>query len=249
MNNIVPIDSPAVINPAVINDGIRSFLSGEQALSVSQTINIPFLSNLPEEELAELMEKARTVIYPKQTFIISEGGEANAFFIILSGKVRVFITDHKSKEVTLDVQGPGTCFGEAALLTDKPRSVSVVSLEKTVCAVISKNNFINWLTGHPDAIFAFLGAFSERIIQLTNKVRKMALSNVYERTVQTLQEMAVDEGDIKVVYNRPTQQDLAAMVGASREMVSKVILDLSKGGYLETVNNTLVIHKKPPASW
>jgi CRP/FNR family transcriptional regulator, cyclic AMP receptor protein len=77
----------------------------------------------------------------------------------------------------------------------------------------------------------------------------LALSNVYERTIKVLQDMAVAEGEIKIIRNRPTQQDLANMVGASREMVNKIIQELIKGGYVTVDDKDLIINKKLPASW
>lgn len=211
--------------------------------------NIPFLSQLSDQALITLAEKAKSAKYPKQTMIINEGDETSSLYIMLSGKVRVFSSDDKSKEVTLLIQEPGSYFGEIALLTNEPRSASVVALEKTACAVISKNDFINWLMNHPDVAIDLLRILSEKVRQLTDKLREMALSNVYERTVKALQELAVVEGNVSVIHDRPTQQELASMVGASREMINKVMHELTKGGYVVIENKTLIINKKLPSSW
>jgi CRP/FNR family transcriptional regulator, cyclic AMP receptor protein len=210
---------------------------------------IPFLSRLSDEVLTTLADRAKSAKYPKQTMVVTEGDETSSLFIILSGKVRVFSSDDKSKEVTLLIQEPGSYFGEIALLTDEPRSASVMTLEQTVCAVISKSDFINWLMNYPDVAISLLGVLSDKIRQLTDKVREMALSNVYERTVKTLQDMAVVEGNVSVIRNRPTQQELASMVGASREMINKVMHELTKGGYVVVEDKTLIINKKLPSSW
>jgi CRP/FNR family transcriptional regulator, cyclic AMP receptor protein len=210
---------------------------------------IPFLSRLSDEVLITLAERAKSVKYLKQTMIVSEGDETSSLFIILSGKVRVFSSDDKSREVTLLIQEPGSYFGEIALLSDELRSASVVTLEKTTCAVISKSDFISWLMNHPDVAIALLSVLSEKIRHLTDKLREMALSNVYERTVKALQELAVVEGNVSVIHNRPTQQELASMVGASREMVNKVMHELTKGGYVAIEDKTLIINKKLPSSW
>jgi CRP/FNR family transcriptional regulator, cyclic AMP receptor protein len=211
--------------------------------------SIPLLSKLCDEALISLADRAKSAKFPKQTMIITEGDETSSLYIVLSGKVRVFSSDDKSKEVTLLIQEPGSYFGEIALLSHEPRSASVVSLEKTTCAVISKSDFINWLMNHPEVAVTLLGVLSEKIRHLTGKVRQMALSNVYERTVKALQELAVTEGDVSVIHNRPTQQDLASMVGASREMVNKIMHELTKGGYVSIEEKTLIIHKKLPTSW
>lgn len=210
---------------------------------------IPFLSDLSDEALIALAEKAKPAKFPKQATIIMEGDETSSLYIMLSGKVRVFSSDDKSKEITLLIQEPGSYFGELALLTDEPRSASVVTLETTTCGVISKSDFINWLRIHPDVAIALLGVLSKKIRQLTDKVRLMALSNVYERTVKALQAMVVVEGNVSIIHNRPTQQDLASMVGASREMVNKIMHELTKGGYIEIQDKALIIVKKLPSSW
>jgi CRP/FNR family transcriptional regulator, cyclic AMP receptor protein len=210
---------------------------------------ISFLSRLSDEVLIALAERAKSAKYPKQAMIVSEGDETCSLYIILSGKVRIFSSDDKSKEVTLLIQEPGSYFGEIALLSDEPRSASAITLEKTVCAIISKSDFINWLMNYPEVAVTLLGVLSEKIRQLTDKLREMALSNVYERTVKALQGLAVVEGNVSVIHNRPTQQELASMVGASREMINKVMHELTKGGYVVIEDKTLIINKKPPSSW
>ncbi len=210
---------------------------------------IPFLSGLADEVLLALSEKAKSAKFSRQTTIVMEGDQTSSLYIILTGKVRVYSSDDKSKEVTLLIQEPGSYFGEIALLSDEPRSASVVTLEPTTCAVISKIDFVNWLMVNPVVAIALLSIMSDKIRQLTDKVRQMALSNVYERTIQTLQELSVPQGEVRVIYNRPTQQDLASMVGASREMINKVMHELTKGGYVHIEDKALIISKKLPTSW
>ena len=210
---------------------------------------IPFLSKLPDEALIALAAKAKSVKFPKQAVIISEGDETSSLYIILSGKVRVFSSDEKSKEVTLLVQESGSYFGELALLADEPRSASVETLAKTICGIISKNDFKYWLTSHPDVAIGLLSDLSAKIRHLTEKVKQMALSNVYERTIKVLQDMANKEGDDFVIHNKPTQQELANMVGSSREMINKIMKELTIGGYVIIKDKTLKIKNKPPASW
>jgi CRP/FNR family transcriptional regulator, cyclic AMP receptor protein len=210
---------------------------------------IPFLSKLSDEILIALADKAKSAKFAKHTTIMMEGDETSSLYIILSGKVRVFSSDDKSKEVTLMIQEPGSYFGEIALLSEEPRSASVATLETTVCAVVSKSDFINWLTAHPEVAIDLLGVLSEKVRHLTDKVRLMALSNVYERAVKALQAMAVTENNVTVIHNRPTQQELASMVGASREMINKIMHELTKGGYITIADKVMIINKKLPNSW
>lgn len=216
---------------------------------VANLQRIAFLSNLANDKLDALAAKAKAVKYPKQAVIISEGDETRSLYIILSGKVRVFTSDDKNKEVTLLVQEAGSHFGELALLSDEPRSASVQTLEATSCAVISKTDFLHWLEANPDVAIALLGVLSEKIRYLTEKVKQMALSNVYERTIKALQGIAEPQGDKLIIHNRPTQQELANMVGSSREMINKIMKELTKGGYIVLTDEGMIIKNKLPAAW
>lgn len=208
-----------------------------------------FLGNLTEDKLMALADKAKLVKFPKHTIIFSEGDDTRSLYVILSGKVRIYSSDEKSKEVTLMLQETGSHFGELALLSDEPRSASVQAVEATSCAMISKGDFLHWLEANPDVALALLAVLSEKIRHLTDKVKQMALSSVYERTVKVLREMAVADQDMLVIHHRPTQQELANMVGSSREMINKIMKELTKGGYVVIQDQRLLMKSKLPAQW
>lgn len=210
---------------------------------------IPFFSELPNDAVSELVMHAKKNNYTKRSFIVSEGDETSSLYILLSGKVRVFSCDAQGKEVTLLVQTPVSYFGELALLSNEPRSASVVAMENTSCAVISQADFKQWLLGHPEMAFVFIQDLASTVRRLTNKVKQLALLNVYERTIQALQDMSIQQDDYYVIDNMPTQQELANTVGASREMVNKIMKELSKGGYIVSEGKKLRIKRKIPASW
>lgn len=211
--------------------------------------SISFLSKLSDEAIRQLASYAKKNSYPKHSFIISEGDDTNSLYILLTGKVRIFSCDDQGKEVTLLMQTPVSYFGELALLSDEPRSASVETVEKSSCAIISQVDFKVWLQQNPDVNFGIIQDLAKTVHRLTNKVKQLALSNVYERTVQALYEMAVKEDNIFVIQQKPTQQELANMVGASREMVNKIMKELTKGGYIVVKENTLRIEHKIPAAW
>jgi CRP/FNR family cyclic AMP-dependent transcriptional regulator len=210
---------------------------------------IPFLSQEPDEIINELATHAKRVSFSKRTFIITEGDHTDCLFIMLSGKVRVFISDKEGKEVTLFTQESGSYFGELALLGDEPRSASVVTLEKTTCGVISKTDFKIWLGKHPELAFKLINDLSHKVVHVSEKIKQLALLNVYERTIKTLLDLATEKDGVSVIAERPTQQELANMVGASREMVNKIMKELTKGEYILINEKTLTIEKKLPSSW
>lgn len=222
----------------------------QQELVSTALKKIPFLAQLSDDAIQSLATKAKPAKFPKNATIINEGDETTSLYVILTGKVRVFSSGDHSKEVTLLIQEAGSYFGELALLSDEPRSASVMTLEQTVCGVISKYDFIQWLMVRPEVAISLLGVMSDKIRGLTEKVKQLAMSNVYERVIKVLQEIAVtQEGGAQVISPKPTQAELANMVGSSREMVNKVMKQLEIGGYVIAEDKILRIVKKFPASW
>lgn len=218
--------------------------------SVSQALKqITIFSHLSDQALESLASHATIKTFPKSAIIINEGDETGSFHVMLSGKVRVYVSDEYGKELTLSLDGSGKYFGELALLDDEPRSASVITTEKSTCGIISKVEFKAWLTKNPDAPFSIIKGLSNKVRSLTGKVRNLALSDVYGRLIIELQNMAEEKETVRVISNKPTQQDLANMIGASREMVSKIFKELLKGGYISIDGKSLIINKKFPSSW
>lgn len=210
---------------------------------------VHYFTHLADETLQSLAQHAVIKSYPKNSFIINEGDESGSLHIVLTGKVRVLLSDKEGREVTLGFEGPGQYFGELAILDDSPRSASVVTTEKSSCIVISKSIFKNWLTENPEANLAIIRGLVQTIRDLTSNVKGLALLDVYGRLIKILRKMSIDQNDVTVIPERPTQQELANMVGASREMVTRIFRDLNIGGYITLEGKSLIINKKLPPSW
>jgi len=210
---------------------------------------VPIFSNLDQEELDSLAAHAVVKTFPKNAIIINEGDETASFYIVLSGRVRVFLSNEMGKEVTLEIEERGRYFGELALLDNAPRSASVITMEKCSCGIISKAEFNRWLGKYPSAANTIIRSLVKKIRSLTENVKTFALSDVYGRLIKVLQDMAKEQEGKQVISEKPTQQELANMIGASREMVSKIFKELITGGYLIVDGKTLTIAKKLPASW
>ena len=212
--------------------------------------NIPTFSEVAEAELSALADCATRRNYPKNNLIINEGDPAGPLFIILSGKVRVFLDSEAGKTVTLSVQKSGSYFGELSLLDDQPRSASIITLEPTFCALIPKQAFANWLRAHHEVVaLGMMRGLTRRIRTLTDNVRGLALYDVYTRLSKTLHALAVVEDDELVIKEKLSHQELANQIGSSREMVSKIMKDLATGGYLAIEGKTVRILKPLPAGW
>ena len=206
----------------------------------------PF-SGLDEDALRPLLEHAATKSYPKNTVIVSEGDRSEGLYVILSGKVRVFLANENGKEVTLGVEGPGNHFGEMTL-DGGPRSASVMTLEPSRFLVVPKTAVEAFIAARPEFALHLLRKVIGRVRVLTENVKSLALQDVYGRFTRLLHELAVEE-DGKLVLEKPTQQEIANRIGASREMVSMILKDLVKGGYLAVSGKRIVIEKKLPLEW
>ena len=211
--------------------------------------NIPLFSGLAESDLAILSNHAVTRKFPINTIIISEGDTTDALYVILSGKVKAFLSDEHGKEVILDIVGPGGYFGEIAPLDDAPRSASVMTLEPSSFLIISKSDFRDCVAKNPDIAINLISELTHRIRMLTGNVKGLALRDVYGRVVETLLNLAKEKDGRLTIADKLTQQDLANMVGASREMVSRILKDLTTGGYITIEDRRITITKRLPAGW
>lgn len=211
--------------------------------------NIALFSDLADEDLEIISSHSVIKTYPKNCILINEGDHSDALYVILSGKVKIFLSDENGKEIILNMQEAGEYFGELALLDDEPRSASVMTLEPTRLMVISKADLQHCLSQNPELTLKLIRYLSQRVRSLTETVRNLALRDVYGRVAQTLEGMAVEQEGKRVIEQRLTHQDIANMVGASREMVSRIMKDLSTGGYIRVINKRISIETKLPPGW
>ena len=210
---------------------------------------VPFFSNLSEKDLETITKHAMRRSFPKNATIINEGDQTDSLYVVEKGRAKAFLTDRSGREIVLGIIAEGSYFGEIALLDREPRSASVMTLEPSVFLIISRKDFQQCLEDNIEIAMNMLSALTDRIRDLTGSIKSLALSNVYRRIVDTLMKMAVEQGDVLKVEEKLTQQDIANMVGASREMVNKIFHDLIEGGYISTKNKQITIHKKLPSGW
>jgi CRP/FNR family cyclic AMP-dependent transcriptional regulator len=211
--------------------------------------NSAFFSDLTPIDVQLLSSHSTTKVYPKHCVLINEGDESDALYVILKGKVKIFVSDDNGREVTLNIQGTGEYFGELALLDEEPRSASVITLERSRIALIPKSEFQRCLLERPEISLKLMRAMARRIRALTNNVKNMALLDVYGRLVLILEHLAVQKDGKLVIEQRLTHQDIANMVGASREMISRIMKDLVAGGHIELKKKKIIICNKLPAAW
>ncbi|MGH8704762.1 MAG: Crp/Fnr family transcriptional regulator [Burkholderiales bacterium] len=203
---------------------------------------------LSPQELRELSAHAVLRTFPKSTVIVSEGDPADSLYIIASGRVKVYVADAEGKEVVFQTQGPGEYFGEM-MLDEGPRSASIMTLEKSSFLVVPKSDLREFLLKNPQFAVRLIEKLIGRVRTLTASVKSLALMDVYGRVARLLLELAEQREEGLVIDERLTQQDIASRVGASREMVSRILKDLATGGYLAIEHKRIVLSRRPPAHW
>ena len=211
--------------------------------------DVAIFSGLNPAELELLEHHMVTRSFKKNTIIINEGDEASTFFIIITGAIKVFLSNKEGKEIIINAQGPGDHFGELALLDGAPRSASVITTEKSTIGVISKEDFHHVLSRNTDLALNLIRELTRRVRFLSDNVRTLALMDVYGRVAKVLLGMAQEEDGKMVINNRPTQQDIANHIGASREMVARILKDLSTGNYITIDGKRLIINDKLPDAY
>jgi len=203
---------------------------------------------LSEAELREIAKRAVTRTYPKNTVVVSEGDRTDSLYIVVSGRAKVYVSDEKGKEIVLNDAGPGEYFGEM-MLDEGPRSASVMTTEPTRFLIVPKEDFSEFVAKSPEFSLHVMKKLIRRVRALTNDVKSLALMDVYGRVARMLIELAVERDGALVIEEKPTQQEMASRIGASREMISRILTDLASGGYIEVERDRIVIARALPRAW
>jgi CRP/FNR family cyclic AMP-dependent transcriptional regulator len=206
------------------------------------------LAPLGPATLREIAGSGVVRTFPKNTVLIHEGDVGDSLYIVVSGKVKVYASNEQGREVAIAFHGPGEYVGEMSL-DGAPRSASVVTTEPTTCAIVNRAQFRDFVLAHPDFALHLIEKLIQRARTATANIKSLALSDVYGRLVRLLTSLAKEADGTWVVPERLTQQDIAERVGASRDMISRLMKDLVAGGYLSIVDRQITILKKLPPAW
>jgi len=210
--------------------------------------NAAQLKDIADPFVRELASLGRVRTHPKNSVFITEGDSSDTLYVVLKGKVKVFVSDNEGHEMILDTHGPGEYVGEMAL-DGNPRSASVMTLEPTTFSVVARDPIREAIRQNPDFALEMISKIIDRARLATNSVKHLALLDVYGRVARLLLEMAVEKDGKLAIPEKITQQEISERVGASRDMVSRIFRDLTAGGYISVENRIITINKKPPSKW
>ena len=199
------------------------------------------LTNDQAQVVADGVVKRR---FRRGELVVEQGSKSDALFILLNGRARVLTADARGREVILAVLQSGDYVGEMSLIDNEPHSATVRVEVQTDMLVLGRAEFERCLPERSSLAYAILRGVVQRLRAADRQIESLALLDVYGRVARTLLEMAVDESGVKIIRAKVSRQDMAKVVGASREMVSRVMKDLEARGMIETQDNGFVVLKE-----
>lgn len=217
-------------------------------MSVDIFRTIPLFTNLDSSDLEQIAAASVIRSFERKSIIITEGDSSSSLYVILSGEVKVYVSDEDGKTNIVNRLHPGDYFGELSLIDDEPRSASVEAVSKCRMSILSRQYFVDYLEKHPRVAISLLKEIGQRLRNTTSHAKNLALMDVFGRVAHVLLQAAVEE-DGRLITPALTQQDIAEQVGASREMVSRIFKDLKAGGYVEQEGKRVIINKRIPDHW
>ncbi len=209
----------------------------------------PFLDAPLSDSLLALARRGELRRLRKGAQIIIEGDRGDTLYIILSGRLRAYGVGKDDREITYASYGPGEYVGEMGL-DGGLRSANVQALEASVCVVVTRTTLQAHLEQDPMFAFDLLAKVIWRARAATLTLKDIALNDVYGRLKALLDQLAVPHADgSRIADPAPSHLEMSQTLGCSREMVSRVMKDLEKGGYVEVGRRRVVLRRLLPAKW
>jgi CRP/FNR family cyclic AMP-dependent transcriptional regulator len=203
--------------------------------------NVALFSGLDDAELEKLSKVSGRKRAERGAFVVRAGENTDSLYILLAGRAKVTNTDEEGREIILAWLGPGEFFGEMGLIDGSPRSANVVAAEPCELLFLSKEAFQRCLQDNFQVTQKLMKTLVLRLREADRKIESLALLDVYGRVARLLLDMSEVVEGRRVVKKKISKQDMAKMIGASREMVSKVMRDLELSGYIRYEDDVLVI--------
>jgi CRP/FNR family transcriptional regulator, cyclic AMP receptor protein len=206
---------------------------------------VPLFSMLTASQATSVADAVVKRRFKRGEAIVEQGKKSNALSIILTGRARVVTTDSRGREVILATMHPGDYVGEMSLIDDEPHSATVSAEIQTDILLLGRQEFASCLPENSSMTYAVLKGLVQRLRHADRKIESLALMDVYGRVARALLESAAeDSAGNTVIRDKVSRQDLAKMVGASREMVSRVMKDLEERGFIETRDDGSLLVKE-----
>ena len=210
---------------------------------------ISLFACLDDDILDNLQKTALKRSYPKNTILFSKGDLSDSMYIVVQGKVKAVIYNEEGREIILSFFGPGEYFGEMSMLDGQPRSASMVTKSSCQLLIIRKEDVMKALFGNPEMTSRLLIRVLGKLREATDRIENLTFLNVYERVVNLFLHLAQPKEKELILHEKLTHQEIANMVGSSREMVSRIMKELVYGEYITVDKKKIIIKRKLPADF
>lgn len=210
-------------------------------VSTAALKTIPLFQGLPEATLQSFADASRMKRCARNETIISAGDRTDYLYFVLTGSLKVISADEAGREVILSILGQGELFGEMGIFGDQPRSASVVTIMPSDLIMLGKDDVRTLMQDHFEIAWRMLSSLADRLRTADRKIESLALLDVYGRVARVLIDASEEIDGRTVVAKKISRQDIAKMIGASREMVSRVMKDLALRDLIEETDGGQVI--------
>lgn len=202
---------------------------------------VPLFSTLTPEQAEALAATVSKRRFKRGEILVEHGKKTDALYILLAGRTRVLMTDSKGREVILATLSSGDYVGEMSLIDNAPHSATVVADQQVDVLVLGRESFLRCLGENIEMSHAVMRGLVQRLRKASENISSLALVGVYGRVAKVLLESAIpDESGSLLIRDKVSRQDIAKMVGASREMVSRVMKDFEEQGFIQLLDTGAV---------
>ena len=202
---------------------------------------VPLFATLTDTQANTMANASVKRRYKRGEFIVEQGKKSNDLYVLLAGRARVITSHTGGREVILATLGQGDYIGEMSLIDDEPHSASVRAEMQTDVLMLSGAEFAQCMPAPDTVAFAVMRGLTSRLRRADRNIESLALMDVYGRVARVLLETAApDLSGQLMIREKISRQDIAKMVGASREMVSRVMKDLEERGFIETLEHGFI---------
>jgi len=223
----------------------REILTEEPARIRASIARAPMFQSLPLHAIEDLTGRVAVRRVRAHGVVVSQDEPGDALFIIMSGRVKVVIFGENGREVTLSLLRPGDAFGEISLFDGSPRSANCIALEPTVLLILSREDLLAHISSYPQTALNLLGEMANRLRRADDSIAQLALCDVHERLIRRLISLAREDGSETpeglMLRRRPTQQELANMIGSCRETISRAFNQLAREGLIVPRGRQLLV--------
>lgn len=227
-----------------MNENVRDRKEGNKRAEDVLRQN-PLFEGLEGFYIKDFIARGEVKSWPAGTQLITEGDRGDAVYFLLSGKAKVTLYGEEGREIVLSILKEGDMFGEMSIIDDKPRSANVEAVKEIECLVINKAAFIEYLSTHHRVYMKFFSYLTGRLREATRQIGGLALLDVCGRIAHTLIGMSKNGASTKdkvAVIERPTHEELAALIGSSREVVSRALKKMSQEGYIKIEKGRILLY-------